>query len=424
MPTDEVKTISETPAIAAEEQRSSAGSIRPKVLLVDDVRNNLLAMEKVLSELNADTIKAESGEEALSQILRHEIAVVLMDVHMPGMDGHETASLIRGNEDTRHIPTIFVTGVGKDESCVFRGYEAGAVDYLLKPINPDILRSKVNVFLELYRRQKALDVMKDLQREVERRKRIEEELRQLNDELENRVAERTSQLESANKELEAFSYSVSHDLRAPLRAINGFCSVLLEDHGSHFNADATELFDRVRNASSRMSQLIDGLLDLSRLNRVAISFAKVDLSAIALEISEQFKEQHPDHSPEIVIPENISAIGDASLLTRVLDNLMGNAWKFTSKRENARIEFGVKAAGRTEAYYVADNGAGFDQDYASQLFLPFRRLHTENEFPGSGIGLATVQRIVHRHGGRIWAEGKTGKGATFYFTLRNWESRE
>lgn len=173
-----------------------------------------------------------------------------------------------------------------------------------------------------------------------------------------------------------------------------------------------------------MSQLIDDLLDLSRLNRVAISFAKVDLSAIAREVSEQLKESHPDHSPEIVIPENISAIGDASLLTRVLDNLIGNAWKFTSKSENARIEFGVKAAGRTETYFVADNGAGFNQDYVSQLFLPFRRLHTESEFPGSGIGLATVQRIIHRHGGKLWAEGETGKGATFYFTVKNGESRE
>jgi signal transduction histidine kinase len=243
--------------------------------------------------------------------------------------------------------------------------------------------------------------------------RAEQEILVLNRDLQQRAAE----LEATNKELESFSYSVSHDLRAPLRSIDGFSLALLEDNSDRLDGAGKDYLRRIRAASERMAQLIDDLLNLSRVARRAITRETVDLSAMADSIVGELQRTEPERRVAFSANKSLIVDGDERLLRVALENLLGNAWKFTGKCVQPKIEFGVKQDNGTPAYFVRDNGAGFDIAYADKLFGPFQRLHAVTEFKGTGIGLATVQRIVHRHGGRVWAESEVGKGATFYFTL-------
>ncbi len=246
------------------------------------------------------------------------------------------------------------------------------------------------------------------------------DLEQANDllrESDGRYRERTAQLEIANQEMEAFCYSVSHDLRAPLRAIDGFAQVLHEAYGDRLDSQATHYLQRMRAASQRMGQLIDDLLRLSRLSRSEMTFAPVDLTALANEVAAELRQREPGREVILTVQPGLTAQGDAQLLRVVLENLLGNAWKFTSKLPRAAIEVGCADEDGRSAFFVRDDGAGFDMAFAGNLFGPFQRLHAERDFPGTGIGLAIVQRVIHRHGGKIRAEGTAGRGATFYFTL-------
>ena len=251
-----------------------------------------------------------------------------------------------------------------------------------------------------------------------------EALAKAHDEMEQRVEERTAKLSAVNaeltelnRELESFTYSASHDLRAPLRGIDGFTQVLLDDYGDRLDGTALEYLERVRAAAGRIGRIIDSLLNLSNLNRSQLHQTPLDLSKKAKEIVGWLEDEEPGRQVEVSIESDIRAAGDSGMLRLVLENLLGNAWKFTRGRERARIEFGSERSGDEQRFYVRDNGAGFDMTYADKLFTPFQRLHGPDEFEGTGIGLATVQRIIHRHGGRIWAEGRPGEGASFYFTL-------
>lgn len=252
-----------------------------------------------------------------------------------------------------------------------------------------------------------------IMRDITERKRNEKEIKGLNLSLQVHSA----RLEAANKELEAFSYSVSHDLRTPLRALDGFSQVLLEDYAPSLDGTAQDYLQRIRAGSQQMATLIDGMLGLARMTRAEIRHETVDLSALAREAVEEFRRREPERAAQITIADNLSAQGDKILLRAVVENLLGNAWKFTRNSPEALIEFGSEKKDGDSAFFVRDNGAGFDMAYADKLFSAFQRLHKENEFPGTGIGLATVQRIVAKHGGRVWGEAAVGRGATFYFTL-------
>jgi signal transduction histidine kinase len=288
-----------------------------------------------------------------------------------------------------------------------------------------LLAESFNTMLaEIERATRELEASnRESAREVAERRRAEEEILRLNAELETRVKERTAQLEYTNGELEAFCYSVSHDLRAPLRSIDGFSQALLEDFPKNVPEEAQRYLGRIRASTQRMGQLIEDLLNLSRVSRTGLQRRDLDLGELARQVAEELQQREPQRKVEVSIWEGLQANADPRLLRAALENLVGNAWKFTSRAAQARIEIGALRDGDHVTFFVRDNGAGFDMAYASKLFGAFQRLHAAGEFQGTGIGLATVQRIVHRHGGRIWADAKPEKGAVFFFTLAPGEAQ-
>ena len=294
----------------------------------------------------------------------------------------------------------------------------GNVILLERPLSAITLCTTVQAALRTRRRQyQVRDLIEEQKRAAEALRSSRQEVMELNADLEQRVAHRTAELSAANSELEAFCYSVSHDLRAPLRAIDGFALTVLDHCNGALDDTARSYIDRARKAAHRMQRLIDDLLGLSRLSRAQMKFDHVDLTSLANSVVQELHQGDPGRSVEVKVGSGMKVWGDAALLRIALDNLLSNAWKFTARRERPTIEFDSISEKGASAFFVRDNGAGFDMAYASKLFVSFQRLHTNHDFQGSGIGLAHVKKIVELHGGKIWAEGKEGKGAIFYVSL-------
>ncbi|GLI39981.1 response regulator [Geobacter hydrogenophilus] len=390
-------------------------SMKPRILLVDDRPGNLAALEGLLDELNLVFVRALSGNEALRLTLKQDFALVLMDVQMPEMDGFETAELMRSNPKTRHLPIIFVTAGMKELKYQFKGYDAGAVDYMAKPIEPVILRSKVRVFRDLYLQRMELEFhRKNLQELVDQRTI---QLRLAAQELEQRVIERTEELQQLNRQLESFAYSVSHDLRAPLRHIDAFSHILMDDYSQALDGEARGLLHRIVAGCDNMGKLIDAILALSRTVRQPINKMPVSMERLARETFAQCREQYEGKEVEFAVSELPESQADPILVRQVYANLIGNALKYSSRREMPKIEVGAFPDKGETVYFVRDNGVGFDMRYADKLFAVFQRLHNGNEYEGTGVGLAIAQNIIQRHGGKIWAEAEPDRGATFFFTL-------
>jgi signal transduction histidine kinase len=377
------------------------------ILLVDDEPANLHALQAVLEPLEQNLITASSGTQALRRVLEHDFAVILLDVQLPDMSGIDAAAMIRERERSRTTPIIFLTGVVKTAEMMFKGYSAGAVDYLMKPVISGVLRAKVEVFVEL------AQVRHSLQQEMAERERIAGEVSKLNMVLE----QRNEDLTAANSDLEAFSHSVSHDLRMPLRHIQAYVSMIEESALSKLNADEQRRLKGVREAAQRMSRLIDDLLAFSRIGRTAMRRAPVDLNSLVKAVIAELRPEIKNRKVDWTLQQLPYISGDPPLLHQVFLNLLANAVKYTRTRAVARIQVFAVEQDDEVIVGVKDNGVGFDPAYSDKLFGVFQRLHSATDFEGTGVGLANVRRIVQRHGGRTWAESVLNEGATFYFSL-------
>lgn len=396
-----------------------------RVLAVDDSSTYLETIAEELRNEGYEVVQARSGEQALDLLAAQSVDCILLDLMMPGLSGTETCRRIKSSSPLRNTPLIMLTSL-EDREAMIEGINAGADDYVAKSASFDVVKARLRAQLrrkhfedenrgirdELLRKSAEVEAAT---RAADERKRLLAEVSEKNEQLAVHVAE----LQRLNAELEMFAYSVSHDLRQPLRGMDGFSKVLLERYAESLDDEGQHYLRRIGQAATRMAELIDGLLVLSRVSRVQLRNDHVQLDEIAQRVLVRLKAAEPTRQVETHVASVPSIRADGRLFESVLENLLGNAWKFTSKVDAARIEFGVEEQGAEPAtFFVRDNGAGFDMNYATRLFGPFQRLHSATEFSGTGIGLATVQRVLHRHGGRVWAESKVARGATFYFSLQ------
>ncbi len=383
-----------------------------KILAVDDSPTYLNALADTLRDDGYDVVLASSGEEALGLLALQAVDCVLLDLMMPGIGGEETCRRVKAAPSVRDTPLIMLTALD-DREAMIRGLGAGADDFIAKSSDLAVLKARV---LAQIRRKQFEDENRHIREQLLRKEREASEA-QASRALAEMRAQLLVELEHKNRELEAFSYSVSHDLRAPLRAIDGFSQILLEDYGKQLDDNGQGHLRRICAAAQRMGHLIDALLTLSRVTSAGLERKPVDLGLLATAVATQLRATQPERQVEFIIAEGLDVEGDPHLLRALLENLLGNAWKFTRDRSPAIIELSVVDGAGPAVYSIRDNGAGFDMAHASKLFAPFQRLHAASEFAGTGIGLATVQRIVDRHGGRVWAEGAVDQGATVHFTL-------
>ena len=408
--------------------------MQPKIMLVDDREDNLMSMESVLEPDGYRFVKASSGRQVLKLLLTDfDFALILMDVQMPNLNGFETAALIYERDKLRHIPIIFITANNYGEENLFRGYRAGAVDYIYKPVNPELLRVKVGVFVDLYRKnqrlmaqeQKLVAINRNLELEVNERKASEEKVIELN----RQLLENIGRLETANKDLDLFAFMASHDLQAPLRKIRMFSDRLLASQDNNFTKEGKLYLSRIQEVSKRMQDLINDILRFSKISVEKQSFETVDLNGVIAEVLSEMEGVILEKNAQIELDPLPVLPASTVLMGPLFSNLISNALKYSKKAEPPRIhiryEEGLALAdgnGREQGQrygriYIEDNGIGFDQKYAEQIFDMFRRLHSNAEYEGTGIGLALCKKIVEMHNGFISALGRPGEGAVFIVAL-------
>lgn len=403
-------------------------------MLVDDREDNLLSMETVLEPDGYRFVKATSGRQVLKLLLTDfDFALILMDVQMPNLNGFETASLIYERDRLRHIPIIFITANNYGDENLFRGYRAGAVDYIYKPVNPDLLRAKVSVFVELYRKnqrllaqeQKLVAINRNLELEIAERIASEQKVTELN----RQLLENIERLETANKDLDLFAFMASHDLQAPLRKIRMFSDRLLAGNMSNMNNESRLYLTRIQEVSRRMQELINDILRFSKISAEGQSFQAVDLNLVIQDVLAEMETTIREKNAEVTIDELPALPASPVLMSPLFSNLISNALKYTRKNETPRVRIRYEEGPATAAtngkepeirygrIYIEDNGIGFDQKYAEQIFDMFRRLHSNAEYEGTGIGLALCKKIVDMHRGFISAIGRPGEGAVFIVSL-------
>ena len=405
-----------------------------KILVVDDRADNLISIEVILEKDNYTIVKANSGKAALKVLLNdHDFSLILMDVQMPELNGYETATIIYERDKLRNIPIIFITANNYDEDFMFKGYRMGGVDYIYKPINPELLRAKVAVFVELYSKnqqlmlqeKKLLAANEFLQKEIEERKVSEERVKHLNEQL---VANNES-LKQMNEELDQFAYMASHDLQEPLRKIQVFSDKILRNN--NFDPDSEKYFGKIINSSKRMQHLINNLLDFSRHTVSSNDFKKTSLNELVKNVLTEL-EVEIEKSNARINYENLPVVSAVpGLMQQLFYNLFSNAIKF--RKPTVDLVIDVKAEkmnpidipkfikyGQGKNYYkitMQDNGIGFDDKYAEDIFRVFKRLHSYQEFEGTGVGLSICKKIVEKHNGFIKAESKIDTGSTFIIGL-------
>jgi two-component system sensor histidine kinase/response regulator len=384
---------------------------RPTILLADDAPEYLMLLGEILSPSYNVRI-AGSGASAIElAAAAPKPSLILLDIEMPGMNGYETIQRLRAQRSTCDIPVIFVTANNEThDEC--KGLDLGAVDYITKPPAPAILLARVRNHLELKQSRDGLQAKNAaLAVEIEQRAHAEAEARRLNEILDTRK----QALERAVKNLEAFSYSVSHDLRAPLRAIAGYAEMLNETRSAQLGDEGRHMLDRIIAGARRMDRLIQDILDYSKAERMTRNDTLVDVANIARQVAQDLRATYPGAAFTLGELPRITA--DRTMVQQIFANLIGNAFKFSSRRSDATIEVGAASVNGVPEFYVRDNGAGFNQKYAGKLFNLFQRMHSEQEFPGTGVGLALVKRLVDFHGGRISATSVPGQQTVFRFTL-------
>jgi signal transduction histidine kinase len=401
-----------------------------KILVIDDREDNLFSIEAVLEKDHYTVVKANSGRAALKILLKqHDFSLILMDVQMPDLNGFETAAIIYERDKLKDIPIIFITAHNYDEAIIFKGYRTGGVDYIYKPINPDLLRVKVGVFVELYRKnhqliqheKKLIAANRSLQREIEERKASEEKVKLLNGQL----VENNAHLKAVNEELDQFAYVASHDLQEPLRKIQVFSDKILLK--SIHDEETEKYFKKIIGSSKRMQSLINDLLSFSRHSMNSSDFKKTELKVVLDEVVNELEIEIEKSKAVITIKKLPEIWGIPSLVQQLFYNLLGNALKFRKtnippvvtisserkKAEDIKSLFNNATSARYYIITVADNGIGFDEQYAHEIFMVFKRLHSYHEFEGSGVGLSICKKIVEKHNGFITASSEPGIGSVF-----------
>lgn len=405
-------------------------AMRQKILLIDDREDNLFSLETILEADGYEFVKARSGREALKiLLLEFDFALILMDVQMPNLNGFETAAMIFERERLKHIPIIFITANTYGEENIFKGYRTGGVDYIYKPIKPELLRARVAVFIDLYQKtqqllqqeRKLLTINNILQNEISERRNSEAQVIDLNKELVKKIDE----LESVNKELDRFAFMASHDLQEPLRKIRAFSEMLAEKHKHHFDEEDNLNLARIQKSAGRLQELIKDILSFSKVSAAPVSFTTLPVAVLLQDVLDDMQHILQEKNARIVTRHLPSLPLNAGLIKTVLFNLLSNAVKYSRTGVQPVIEIysdnrpGVQRTARDKycRIYFQDNGIGFDPAYAEQIFEMFQRLHSQQAYPGTGIGLALCKKIVEKHNGFISARSKEKEGSLFILTL-------